>query len=75
MDAKINYSYELLRRYFRDCIALQVWNLIQTAEISNDEASILVSALQKASDEDQQLQIIHAVWDRYYRRLAEKILP
>lgn len=68
-------TYDLLRREFDNQIALDIWRLISTIEISAENSKYLLESLRSLRDDQQRHDLIDSVWKRHFQLVAEKILP
>jgi len=68
-------TYDLLRREFDNQIALDIWRLVSTIDISAENSKYLLEALRSLHDDRQRYDLIDSVWKRHFQLVAEKILP
>ena len=71
-----SFTYDTLRRMCSsDVVAMELWRVISTTKMKFDKANQLLNTVNELPEESQQIKLISVVWDRYYKLIAEQLLP
>ena len=70
------FTYDVLRKLITsEYVAMELWRVISATKMKPDKVKLLLDAVNSLSEESQQIDLINAVWRRYYQLIAEQLLP
>ena len=70
------FTYDVLRKLISsEYVAMELWRVISVTKMKPDKVRLLLDSVNNLSEESQQIELINAVWRRYYQLIAEQLLP
>lgn len=70
------FTYDVLRKLISsEYVAMELWRVISATNMKPDKVRLLLDSVNNLSEESQQIELINAVWRRYYQLIAEQLLP
>lgn len=70
------FTYDVFRKLITsEYVAMELWRVISATNMNTDKVKLLLDSVNNLSEESQQIELINAVWCRYYQLIAEQLLP